>query len=104
MSKQFETRYAGLSLKDVVCLCAGPCDHEAWEEFVFRVNRPISLSVMRTASNWGDGSRSVVEDLVQSTYVKLWEDGCRLLRDFAIQYPEAILGYLKKIATNVTHD
>lgn len=104
MSKQFETRYAGLSLKDVVCLCAGPCDHEAWEEFVFRVNRPISLSVMRTASNWGDGSRSVVEDLVQSTYVKLWEDGCRLLRDFAIQYPEAILGYLKKIATNVTRD
>jgi len=104
MSEQSETRYSSLSLKDVVCLCAGPCDHDAWEEFVFRVNRPISLTVMRTASYWGDGSGSVVEDLVQSTYVKLWEDGCRLLRDFAIQYPEAILGYLKKIATNVTHD
>jgi len=104
MSKQSGTRYSSLSLKDVVCLCAGPCDHEAWEEFVLRVNRPVSLTVLRTASYWGDGSRSVVEDLVQSTYVKLWEDGCRLLRDFAIQYPEAILGYLKKIATNVTHD
>src|SRR5262249_53430990 len=104
MFSHSETCYSSLSLRDIVCLCAGPCDNFAWEEFVSRVNRPISLTVMRTATLWGEPSRTVVEDLVQSTYVKLWEDGCRLLRDFAIQYPEAILGYLKKIATNVTHD
>jgi RNA polymerase sigma factor (sigma-70 family) len=46
----------------------------------------------------------VVEDLVQVTYVKLWEGGCRLLRNFAIQHPEAILGYLKKTAANAPHD
>jgi len=45
-----------------------------------------------------------VEDLVQVTYVKLWAGGCRLLRDFAIQRPEAILGYLKKTAANTAHD
>jgi len=98
------TRYSSLSLKDVVCLCAGPCDDEAWEEFVSRVGKPITLTIMRTASLWGEPSRSVVEDLVQVTYLKLWEDGCRLLRDFAIQHPEAILGYLKKTAANSTHD
>jgi RNA polymerase sigma-70 factor (ECF subfamily) len=38
------------------------------------------------------------------TYLKLWEDGCRLLRDFAVQHPEAILGYIKRIAANATHD
>lgn len=59
---------------------------------------------MRTASLWGKSSRSLVEDLVQVTYLKLWEDSCRLLRDFAIQHPKAILGYLKKIAANATHD
>lgn len=59
---------------------------------------------MRTASLWGEPSRSLVEDLVQVTYVKLWEDGCRLLRDFAIRHPEAILGYLRKTAANATHD
>jgi RNA polymerase sigma factor (sigma-70 family) len=59
---------------------------------------------MRTASLWGEPSRSLVEDLVQVTYLKLWEDGCRLLRDFALQHPEAILGYLKKTAANATHD
>src|SRR5437763_1392456 len=98
------TRYSSLSLKDVVCLCAGPGDDEAWQEFVSRVGRPISLTIMRTASRWGEPSRSLVEDLVQITYLKLWEGGCRLLRDFAIQRPEAILGYLKKTAANATHD
>jgi RNA polymerase sigma-70 factor (ECF subfamily) len=98
------TRYSSLPLKDVVCLCAGPCDDEAWEEFVSRVGKPISLTIMRTASLWGEPSRSLVEDLVQGTYLKLWEDSCRLLRDFAVQHPEAILGYLKKTAVNATHD
>ena len=98
------TRYSSLSLKDIVCLCAGPRDDEAWEEFVSRVGKPISLTVIRTASLWGEPSRSLVEDLVQATYLQLWEDGCRLLRDFAVQHPEAILGYLKKTAANATHD
>jgi RNA polymerase sigma-70 factor (ECF subfamily) len=98
------TRYSSLSLKDIVCLCAGPRNDEAWEEFVSRVGKPISLTVIRTASLWGEPSRSLVEDLVQATYLKLWEDGCRLLRDFAVQHPEAILGYLKKTAANATHD
>src|SRR5512146_3582640 len=88
------TRYSSLSLKDVVCLCAGPRDDEAWEEFVSRVGKPIGLTIMRTASLWGEASRSLVEDLIQVTYLKLWEDGCRLLRDFAIQHTEAILRYL----------
>ena len=68
------------------------------------MGRPISLTILRTASLWGEPSRSLVEDLVQVTYLKLWEGGCRLLRDFAIERPEAILGYLKKTAANATHD
>jgi RNA polymerase sigma-70 factor, ECF subfamily len=98
------TRYSSLSLQDVVCLCAGPRDDAAWEEFVSRVGRPISLTIVRTASLWGQPSRSLVEDLIQATYLKLWEGGSGLLRDFAIERPEAILGYLKRTAANATHD
>jgi len=97
-------RYSALSLKDLVCLCAGPRDDDAWEEFVSRVGRPISVTIDRTASLWGEHSPSLVDDLVQATYLKLWEGGCRLLRDFAIRHPEAILGYLKNTAANVTRD
>jgi len=59
---------------------------------------------MRTASRKGERSQSLVEDLRQETYVKLLQDGCRHVRDFAIQHPEAVLGYVKKIAHNVTLD
>ena len=69
-----------------------------------RVGKPIGLMILRTASLWGEPSRALVEDLIQVTYLKLWEGGCRLLRDFAVEKPEAILGYLKKTAANATHD
>lgn len=98
------TRYSYLSLADLICLCAGPCDNEAWKEFVSRVGKPISLVIMRTASMWGSSSRSLVEDLIQATYLKLWEGGRCLLREFAVQRPDAIMGYLKKTAANTTHD
>jgi len=105
MSKStVSTRYSSLSLKDVVSLCAGAPDEDAWEEFVARVGRPLSLIIMRTAALWGSPSQALVEDLVQMTYLKLWEGGRRLLHEFALQHPEAILGYLKKTAANATHD
>ena len=98
------TPYSSLSLPELVCLCIGPCDDSAWEEFVARVGKAISLTILRIASLWGEPSRTVVEDLVQVTYLKLWEDNCRILRDFAMQNPDGLLGYLKKVAANITHD
>lgn len=85
-------------------LCAGPSDHEAWEEFVTRVRRPLRQIITRTAALWGKTSPSLVDDLIQSTYLKLWEGGRILLQEFASQYPEAILGYLMKTAANLAHD
>lgn len=101
-------RYSSLSLKDVVCRCADLRDNEAWQEFVFRVGKPISLTIKRTASLlWGEASRPLVEDIGQETYVKLFQDDCHHLLDFAIEHPddeEAILGYIKKTARNATLD
>ena len=98
------TRYSSMSLGDLVSLCSEPSDESAWEEFVARVGKGIGLTVLRTASLWGEPSRSLIEDLVQITYLKLWEDNCRHLRDFAIRAPDGVLAYLKRVAANVTHD
>ncbi len=98
------TQYWSLSDQDLVCRCARSRDDEAWREFGCRFERPISLTVIRTASLWGGATRRDIEDLVQETYLKLWQDRCRHLRDFAIRHPTAILGYVKTIAANVTHD
>lgn len=85
--------------------CAELGDGAAWEEFVARFQRPISLSIARTASKWGKESVQCVDDLAQEVYYKLWADKCRLLLQFAQQHSdEAVLGYIKTIAINVAHD
>jgi RNA polymerase sigma-70 factor (ECF subfamily) len=93
-----------MSEQELIRACAESNDSAAWEEFVARFHRPVSLSIVRAAHQWGELPHQVVDDLVQETYLKLCADKCRLLRDFAVQHPEAVAGYIKTIAVNVTHD
>jgi RNA polymerase sigma-70 factor, ECF subfamily len=98
------TRHSSISAEELIQACAETDDADAWEEFVCRFHRPISLSVIRTAQQWRAISYQVVDDLVQETYLKLCADKCRLLQGFAQQHPDAIPGYIKTIAANVVHD
>lgn len=93
-----------LSAADLIRQCAESNDGEAWNEFVSRFHRPISLSIARTAYQWGEIAQQAVDDLIQDTYLKLCTDRCRQLLEFATQHPEAVLGYVKTIAVNTTHD
>ena len=94
-----------MSVNELIRACAEGNDDAAWEEFVARFQRPISLSIVRTASKWGKDPAVFVDDLLQEVYCKLWADKCRLLLQFAQQHSdEAVLGYIKTIAVNVAHD
>lgn len=93
-----------MSGEELVRACAEGSEGAAWDEFVSRFHRPISLSILRTAYQWGDIPNQVVDDLVQETYLKLCGSKCRQLLEFAAQHPDAILGYVKAIAVNVAHD
>jgi RNA polymerase sigma-70 factor (ECF subfamily) len=93
-----------MSAVELIHACAESNDGAAWEEFVARFHRAVSLSIIRTAYQWGAIPQQVVDDLVQETYLKLCTDKCRLLRAFALRHPEALLGYIKTIAVNVAHD
>jgi RNA polymerase sigma-70 factor (ECF subfamily) len=96
--------YSSVPSDDLICACAESENESAWEEFVSRFERPISLSVIRAALHWGEPPRQLLEDLVQETYLKLCSDKCRLLRAFALKNPNSVLGYIKTIAVNVVHD
>jgi RNA polymerase sigma-70 factor (ECF subfamily) len=96
--------HSSTSAEELIRACAESNDEAAWEEFVRRFHRPISLSVLRTLHQLSGVPQQVVEDLVQETYLKLCADRCRLLHRFAVQRPEAISGYIKMIASNVVHD
>lgn len=93
-----------MSEAELITACAEGNDGEAWGEFVSRFQRPISLSIIRTAYQWGGIPQQVIDDLVQDTYLKLYINKCRQLREFAAQHPSTILGYIKTIAVNVAHD
>lgn len=93
-----------MSVEELIRACAESNDGAVWEEFVARFHRAISLSIVRVAYQWGQAPNQVVDDLVQETYLKLCADNCRLLVEFAAQHCEAVPGYIKTIAVNVTHD
>jgi RNA polymerase sigma-70 factor (ECF subfamily) len=96
--------YSSTTANELAGLCADAGNQAAWQEFVHRFQRPIARVVLRTARGWGEPSTSLVDDLVQDTFLRLCIDECRLLRGFVSRQPDSILGYLKVIATNVTHD
>ena len=99
------TSHSSKSSEELIRACAEFDDGAAWEEFVARFQRPISLSIKRTACQWGKDPAQFVDDLLQETYLKLCADKCRLLLQFAGQHSdEAVLGYIKTIAINVAHD
>jgi RNA polymerase sigma-70 factor, ECF subfamily len=92
------------SVEELIRACAELNDGVALHEFVARFQRPIILSILRTARQWGEIPQQVVEDLVQETYLKLCADKFRLLLDFATRHPEAVPDYIKTIAVNVARD
>jgi RNA polymerase sigma-70 factor (ECF subfamily) len=93
-----------MSEEQLIRACAQSNDSAAWDEFVSRFHRAISLSIIRTAYQWGQAPQQVVDDLLQETYLKLCANKCRLLLEFAVQHPEALPGYIKTIAVNVAQD
>ena len=95
---------SSMAAEELIRICAESNDRAAWNEFVSRFHRPISLSILRIARQWGVAAPLVLDDLVQETYLKLCSDQCRRLREFADLHPEAIVGYVKTIAANVAHD
>jgi len=96
--------YSSLQPEALIRICAQTGQAPAWEEFIRRFSPLISRVVVKTAYRWGKFSPSVLDDLVQETYLKLCTDNCRLLRTFDFRQPEAIYGYLKVVTANVVHD
>jgi RNA polymerase sigma-70 factor (ECF subfamily) len=93
-----------MSLEELIRACAEDGDAVAWEEFVGRFHDLIASVVLRTARRWGCASPTVIDDLIQETYLKVCRDRSSLLGQFTPHHPEAFYGYLKVIAANVVHD
>jgi RNA polymerase sigma factor (sigma-70 family) len=89
-----------------------PPDEDAWQEFVRRYHGAIRASVSKTfhirASQETDRRaqfpEDLIDDLVQSVYVRLVEEGNRALDRFEGEYDNSIFQYLGIISINVVRD
>jgi len=95
--------YKSLSSPDLIQQCVAN-KAEAWREFIRRFQPLIAGVVARAAVRWTTVSASLVDDLIQETYLKLCTDECRRLREFQSRHDDSVYGFLKVVAYNVTMD
>jgi RNA polymerase sigma factor (sigma-70 family) len=76
-------KYSSLSSEDLVQVCVDVSDSAAWEEFVQRFSPLIFRIVQRTLNRSHLASPDIVDDQVQSVFLKLC--GKRVLQSFKRQ-------------------
>src|SRR5437016_313141 len=95
-------KFNQMSHSDLIQACVSS-DPDAWTEFFARYNQIISLTALRTVRRYSSDT-AIVKDLIQETYLKLCDDGFRILKNFELRTENSIYGFLKVVTTNVVHD
>ncbi len=96
--------YSELSPLELFSICAQEKNAASWEEFIRRFNPVIARSVLRVAIRHCAPDNSLIDDLVQETYLRICSNECKLLRTFIARSPESTFGFLKVVAASVAQD
>jgi RNA polymerase sigma-70 factor, ECF subfamily len=92
------------SIRDLLHLCLSSDGEEQWREFVRRTQPLIASVIINTVRRWKIPAPSLVDDLIQDTFVKLFANEKKALRVAKNEHENTIFGYLKVIASNVVRD
>lgn len=93
-----------IPIRELLQLCLSTDAEEHWREFV-RKTQPLMASVIiNTVRRWKQPAPSLVDDLIQDTYIKLLVNDKKALRSIKNEHENTIFGYLKVIASNVAKD
>ena len=84
--------------------CLRSRDELLWTEFIRRSQPIISGVVIKAVRRWTWPTPSLVDDLVQETYLKLFANKARALRRFICRHENALYGFLKVVASNTVQD
>ena len=92
------------TIADLIPLCLESDSGAAWREFVARTQPVIASVIFRLVRRYSKPDPSLIDDIVQDTYLRLCRNGYRALRDFKEQHDDAIFGFLKAVAASVATD
>ena len=93
-----------ISIRDLLHLCLSSDEEAQWREFVRRTQPLMASVIINTVRRWRQPAPSLVDDLIQETYVKLFANDRKALRSIKNEYENTIFGYLKVVASNVVRD
>src|SRR5882672_5572450 len=93
-----------LSAQELLQLCLDSQDVASWAEFVRRFQPLISGVVTKCIFHRGRPNPSLIDDLVQDTYLKLCANDFKALRNFEFRHENAFFGFLKVVAARVAED
>ena len=99
--------YRTLSVQELLRLCLESDDQAAWREFVRRVQQTTARVIRKTLIRvrpWKLPTAQEIDDLVQETFLKLFANNARALREFDCRHDNALFGFVKVVASNVAHD
>src|ERR1051326_5236125 len=91
-------------IRELLGLCLSSEDQGLWQDFVQRTQPLIANVIINTLRRWRDPSPSLVDDLLQETFLKLFANNRKALRSIRNEYEHTIFGYLKVVASNVACD
>jgi len=93
-----------IPIRELLNLCLGSEDQELWQKFVRRTQPLIANVIINTLRRWREPAPNLVDDLIQDTYFKLFENDRKALRGIRNEHENAIFGYLKVTASHTTID
>jgi RNA polymerase sigma-70 factor (ECF subfamily) len=95
-----------LSAQELVRFCLASRDQALWVEFVRRFQPLIAgVTVKSIFRHTGRAAnRSLVDDLVQDTFLKMCRNDFKILRKFEFRHENALHGFLKVVTAHVVED
>ncbi len=84
--------------------CLNASSEEAWRQLVRHFQPLIASVVLRICWRHGGHHASLVDDLVQETFLRLCRDNNKALRQFEFRHEAAVFGFIKVVAGSVAND
>jgi len=102
--KVYQANYAVSDLSQLLSLALRSGDELLWTQFIHRSQPVIAGVVIKTVRRWGRPMPSLVDDLVQETYLKLFAAEACALRRFVCRHENSLHGFLKVVTANTVQD
>jgi RNA polymerase sigma factor (sigma-70 family) len=88
----------------LVRACASGSDRSARQAFVAHFQPVIRATVIKTGRRFTEMPSDLIDDLVQDTYVRIFDQKCKILRSFEARHEASIFAFIQAVSFSVVQD